>query len=217
MVKAVIFDLDGTLIDTIDELSNASNYALRRLGFPTWKVADYRTFVGNGIKRLLLRSLPEDKKDKIDEARSFFDEYYSAHVLDTTPVYDGINELIAELKKRNIRMAVNTNKAQKFASGLIEKVFPNTFEIVIGDEGGYPRKPDPCAAFAIAEKMGVKPDECVFMGDSGVDLETAKNAGMISVVCSWGFVFKELLLNMDYENMIDEPKELLEIIDRFDV
>lgn len=214
MVKAVIFDLDGTLIDTIQELSNASNYALTRLGFPNWEVEDYRTFVGNGIRRLLLRSLPENAKDKIDIARSYFNEYYSAHVLDTAPPYNGIRELIKELKSRGIRIAVNTNKAQEYASALIDKVFPGEFERVIGDEGGFPRKPEPAAALYLAELLGVRPEECIFLGDSGVDLETAKNAGMISVVCSWGFVYRDVLMSMNLENIIDRPEELVDLIEK---
>ena len=213
MVKAVIFDLDGTLIDTIEELSNASNYALTHLGFPTWEISDYRGFVGNGITRLLLRSLPEDAKDKIDEARAFFNEYYSAHVLDNTPAYDGIPELISELKRRGIGVAVNTNKAQPFASAIIDKVFPDTFAEVIGDEGGWPRKPEPGAALHLAEVLGAKPDECVFVGDSAVDLHTAKNAGMISAVCTWGFVRRDILEEAGCETLIDKPEELIRIID----
>lgn len=214
MVKAVIFDLDGTLIDTIYELSMASNYALTRLGFPNWEVSDYRGFVGNGITRLLLRSLPEESRGRIDEAREFFNEYYGAHVLDTTPPYEGIPELVAELRRRGLPMAVNTNKAQPFAEAIVDKVFPGAFAEVIGDEDGWERKPAPDAALHLAEKMGVKPCECVFMGDSAVDLETAKNAGMISVLCSWGFVYKDKLLALDYEHIIDRPSELLGIIDR---
>ena len=212
MVKAVIFDLDGTLIDTIYELANAGNYALTRMGCPTWDVANYRTFVGNGITRLLLRSLPENRRDEIDTARKYFDEYYDLHVLDTTPVYEGIPELLAELKSRGIRLVVNTNKHHVFAQRLIDNVFPGVFEIVIGEKIGYPRKPEPDAALALAERLGAEPSECVFMGDSGVDLNTAKNAGMISVLCSWGFVYKHVLMEMDYEHMIDKPLELLDII-----
>ncbi len=213
MVKAVIFDLDGTLIDTIVELANASNYALTRLGFPNWGIEDYRTFVGNGIKRLLLRALPEDKKECIGEARSLFNEYYSAHVLDYATAYEGIHELISELGRRGIRLAVNTNKAQSFAVALIDKVFPDTFEFVIGDEGGYARKPEPDAALFLAKELGALPEECVFLGDSGVDLETAKNAGMISVLCSWGFVYRDNLEKTEYRYIIDKPEELLNIID----
>lgn len=213
MVKAVIFDLDGTLINTIQELANASNYALERLGFPSWQVSDYRGFVGNGIRQLLLRSLPENQKDKIEEAREYFNEYYSRHLLDTAPEYPGITPLLNELKRRGISMAVNTNKAQEFSSALTEHVFPGVFVKVVGDEGGYPRKPMPDAALALAELMGASPRECVFMGDSTVDLETAKNAGMISVLCGWGFVYKNVLEKTDYEYIIDKPAELLKIID----
>ena len=215
MVKAVIFDLDGTLIDTIEELANASNYALTRLGFPTWDISDYRGFVGNGITRLLLRSLPEDKQDYIDEARALFNEYYTEHVLDTTPAYDGIMELVEELRRRGLPMAVNTNKAQPFAEAIANKVFPGVFVEVIGDEGGYERKPAPDAALHLAEKMGAEPSECIFMGDSTVDLETAENAGMISVLCSWGFAYKEVLQKLDYENLIDHPSELIGIMDKY--
>ncbi len=213
MVKAVIFDLDGTLIDTISELSNASNYALTRLGCPTWEVKDYRTFVGNGIRRLLLRSLPEDRRGEIDTARKYFNEYYTEHLLDTAPVYDGIRPLIRALKERGIRVAVNTNKAHNFAVRLIDSVFPGEFEKTVGDEGGYPRKPEPDAALALCKMMGAEPGECIFAGDSGVDLETAKNAGMISVLCSWGFVYRDLLEGMDYQYIIDKPEEMLDIID----
>ncbi len=212
MVKAVIFDLDGTLIDTIQELSNASNYALTKMGCPTWEVSDYRTFVGNGITRLLLRSLPEDRRGEINTARKYFNEYYTVHLLDNAPAYDGIPELIDKLREMGVRIAVNTNKANEFAVRLIDHVFPGKFEKTVGDEGGYPRKPEPEAALALAEMMGAKPGECIFMGDSGVDLATAKNAGMISVLCSWGFVYRNVLEEMDYENIIDSPLQLLDII-----
>ncbi len=210
-IKAVIFDLDGTLIDTIYELANAGNYALTRMGCPTWTVQDYRTFVGNGITRLLLRSLPEDRRTEIDTARAYFDEYYDRHVLDTTPVYDGIPELLSELKSRGIPLAVNTNKAHPFAQRIIDHVFPGVFERVVGEKIGYPRKPEPDAALALAEMFGVRPEECIFAGDSGVDLNTAKNAGMVSVLCSWGFVYKSVLMEMDYEYMIDRPEEMLKL------
>lgn len=210
-IKAVIFDLDGTLVDTIYELANAGNYALTRLGCPTWTVADYRTFVGNGITRLLLRSLPEDRRGEIDTARAYFDEYYDRHILDTTPIYDGIPELLTELKRRGIRLAVNTNKAHPFAQRLTDYLFPGVFERTIGEKIGYPRKPEPDAALALAEMFGVSPAECIFAGDSGVDLNTAKNAGMVSVLCSWGFVYKSVLMEMDYENMIDRPLDMLKL------
>lgn len=211
-IKAAIFDLDGTLVDTIYELANAANYAMSRMGCPTWTVADYRSFVGNGITRLLLRSLPEDRQGEIDTARAWFDEYYDLHVLDTTPVYDGIPELLAELKRRGIGLAVNTNKAHPFAQRLIDHLFPGVFEKVIGEKIGYPRKPEPDAALALAELLGASPSQCAFVGDSGVDLSTAKNAGMVSVLCSWGFVYKDVLMKLDYEHMIDHPSELLELI-----
>lgn len=213
MVKAVIFDLDGTLIDTIYELANAGNYALTRMGCPTWTVEDYRTFVGNGITRLLLRSLPEDRRGEIELARKYFDEYYDLHVLDTTPIYEGIPELLTELKARGLRLAVNTNKAHPFAQRLVDNCFPGVFERTLGEKIGYPRKPEPDAALALAGIFGVSPAECVFAGDSGVDLNTAKNAGMISVLCSWGFVYKRVLMDMDYQYIIDRPSEMLNIIE----
>lgn len=215
MAKGVIFDLDGTLIDTIAELSNASNYALRKLGYPTWSEAEYRTFVGNGVTRLLLRALPEDAKGEIDVARRYFNEYYEAHMLDTVPPYAGITELLAACRAAGIPTCVNTNKVEAYAVRMLEHVFPNSFLHIVGDQGEngrFPRKPRPDAALYLCREMDVEPQDCLFVGDSAVDFETARNGGLTSVLVDWGFVRRDLLEPLHADYLIDTPQHIWELL-----
>lgn len=177
-IKAVLFDLDGTLTNTLDDLADAANYMLRHYGYPVHETEKYKYMVGNGMRKLMERCLPEDKRDKsdVDNALSVFMEYYNIHSLDKTAPYDGILPLLDELRARNIKTAVVTNKAETAAKAIIPALLGNRFDCIIGQRDGMPTKPDATGAKIAMNTLGVTPEECIFIGDSGVDMETAKNA-----------------------------------------
>lgn len=213
MVKGVIFDLDGTLIDTIEGLANSVNAAMDYYSFPNHSVEKYRSFVGNGVGKLVERALPEDKKDLKAEARKIFEEHYKNTMLDILPVYEGIWDLIEYLKKNNIKMCVNTNKLDIFAKPMIEKVFGNIFVEVLGEVEHFKRKPAPDGAEYLLGKMGISADECIYIGDSQVDIQTAKNAHMKCVSVTWGFATKEVLIENEPQIMVDTPFEIIDLIE----
>lgn len=212
MVKGVIFDLDGTLIDTIEGLANSVNFAMERYGFPTHTIDTYRTFVGNGVGKLVWRALPENKKDLLDEARAVFEKNYAETMLLATPVYDGVDKMLRYLKERGVKLAVNTNKLDIFAKPMINAVFGEIFETVLGETDKFPRKPAPDALDYIIKRMGITKDECVFIGDSQVDIETAKNAGVYGIAVTWGFVKKDVLLSYKPDAFADTADEVIELI-----
>lgn len=214
MVKGVIFDLDGTLIDTIEGLANSVNHAMDFYGFPNHSVEKYRTFVGNGVGKLVERALPEDKKDLAVEARKIFEKHYSETMLEVLPVYEGIWDLIEYLKKKNIKMAVNTNKMDVFAKPMIKKVFGDIFEGVLGEVSDLPRKPAPDGSLTLLKKMGIEKEECIYIGDSQVDINTAKNSGMTGICVTWGFAAREVLLQNNPDIMVDTPYQIIDWIER---
>ena len=213
-IKAILFDLDGTLLNTIDDLANAVNYTLTTLNYPTFAVDEYKYKVGNGMRKLIERSLPENHKtdQEIDKALSVFMPYYNKHKMDKTAPYDGITELLEELKKRGIKTAVVTNKAHSAAKPLIDEVFPGLFDEVTGQKDGVPTKPNPIAVFNTVDALGVTADECLFVGDSGVDMQTAKNAGIFAVGVLWGFRKADELNQNGADAIISIPMQLLELL-----
>lgn len=213
MVKGVIFDLDGTLIDTIEGLANSVNAAMDYYGFPNHSLEEYRSFVGNGVGKLVERALPEDKKLLCEDARKIFEKHYAETMLDVLPVYDGIEELINYLLKKGIKISVNTNKMDVFAKPMIKKVFGDIFTEVLGEVKEFSRKPSADGCNYILEKMGISKEECIYIGDSQVDIKTAKNAGMRSISVTWGFATREVLLANEPEAMVDTPHEIIEIIE----
>ena len=212
-IKAILFDLDGTLLNTIDDLANAVNYTLTTLNYPTFAVDEYKYKVGNGMRKLIERSLPENHKtdQEIDKALSVFMPYYNKHKMDKTAPYDGIKELLEELKKRGIKTAVVTNKAHSAAKPLIDEVFSGLFDEVTGQKDGVPTKPNPIAVFNTVDALGVTADECLFVGDSGVDMQTAKNAGIFAVGVLWGFRKADELNQNGADALISIPMQLLEL------
>ena len=216
MVKGVIFDLDGTLIDTIVGLANSVNAAMDYYGFPNHSIEKYRTFVGNGVGKLVERALPEDKKALKTDARKIFEEHYAKTMLDILPVYDGIWDLLEFLKKKNIKMAVNTNKMDVFAKPMIKKVFGDIFMETLGEVERFPRKPAPDGAEYLIDKMGIDKSECIYIGDSQVDIQTAKNAQIKCVSVTWGFALREVLVANEPEIMVDTPYEIIDLIERED-
>ena len=195
MYKLVIFDLDGTLVDSLEDLGNACNSALEKFGFPVHEMEKYRYFVGNGVPMLIKRALPENERteENISRVKAEFDSIYgNAYNVCTRP-YDGIDELVRRLDAEGIAMAVASNKPDNFTRTIVSEMFGDVFFAVSGKKDGAPKKPDPHIALSIMESLGVSPCETLFAGDSSVDMQTAKNAGCDSVGCLWGFRTREEL------------------------
>lgn len=214
--KLVIFDLDGTLLNTIGDLANACNYMLSLRSLPQHSYEAYCSFVGNGIRRLVERALPEEllTEEYVKAARADFMEYYMAHIDEITQPYDGILSLIATLQERGYKLAVASNKFQSGTSKLIAKFFPDTpFVDVCGNREGVPLKPDTALVDIILEKAALPLDRCIMVGDSAVDIETAHNAGIHSIGVKWGFRSTEELQEADAEYIVGSTEELLRVIE----
>lgn len=212
LISLVIFDLDGTLLNTIDDLGYACNHALEACGYPTHTISEYPRLVGNGVNKLIERALPEGHKDQqtVRQLREFFVPYYNTHNCDYTKPYEGIPELLAALKGRGCRMAVASNKYQEATEKIVAHFFPGVFDVVLGERVGVERKPDPQIVRDILEKVQREEGELsiTYVGDSLVDRDTAANAGVPFVACSWGFVPRERLVEAGCERIIDSPTEL---------
>ncbi|WP_314763512.1 HAD family hydrolase [uncultured Selenomonas sp.] len=215
--KAVIFDLDGTLVDSLADLSDSVNLMLESYGFPTHEVEKYRYFVGNGSKKLMERTLPRDKAasaEFVEEALAKYKAIYKERLLEKTRPYNGVRELLAELKSRGIPLAVCTNKHNDAALTIVKILFaPGTFEEVLGDRPGFPKKPNPATPLEIASHLGVKPDEVAYLGDTSVDMETAVHAGFLPVGVLWGFRPEEELVKSGAKVLLKAPLELLEKVE----
>lgn len=210
-MKLVIFDLDGTLLNTIADLAAATNYALKQYGLPTHNEEEYKFFVGNGINKLFERALPEDKRNDeyVMKIRSEFVPYYDAHNSDLSKPYPGMNSLLAELQKNNIQIAVASNKYQAAAVKLVKHYFPEiNFCEILGQREGVPSKPDPTIVNEISEHAGISKKEIVYVGDSCVDMETGKNAGVKTVGVSWGFRPRTELEAYKPDFIANDAKEL---------
>lgn len=213
MKKAVIFDLDGTLLNTLEDLRAAVNDALRKRGLPPRSLEEVRMFVGNGIRQLMKRSLPEGASDEeIDAALSDFRCHYYQHLCDATQPYDGIPEMVDELARRGVKMAVLSNKVDEASKKLIEHFFPKRFALVFGERKGIPRKPNPMSCLEIMQHLKVKPEEVLYVGDSGVDMQTAHNAGLYGIGVTWGFRSQKTLEENGAKRLLDTPSQLLDIL-----
>lgn len=215
-IKAAIFDLDGTLADTIEAIRDAINLTMKEYGYPAHTYAEIREYIGNGAKNLVLRSMPaEAAADAEQHTRVFLtyqDNYDRGH-LATDRCYDGMPELISALHAAGVRLAVLSNKQDRHVQGLIAQLFPNgEFSVVMGQMDHLPKKPDPTVPLMIAEQLGILPSECAFIGDSEVDIRTAKNAGMPAIGVSWGYRDRDLLLAENPDALADSPKQLTEIL-----
>lgn len=214
MYKLAIFDLDGTLLNTIGDLAAAGNYTLEKMGFPQHSEEKFRQFVGNGIPKLIERMLPEKVREESvqDTALKIFMEYYSQHNCDLTKPYPGIPELILRLRERGVSCGANSNKAHEFTQELIQRNFGEAITEVIGYGGGFQPKPDPGAALEIIRRTGVKPEETLYIGDSEVDISTGKNAGTAVCAVLWGFRSSEELSAGNPDFMVRSTEELEKII-----
>lgn len=214
MIKAVLFDLDGTLVNSLDDLADSTNYALNKFGFPTHETEKYKYFIGDGMLKLIERVLPEQSRDDatIKQVFGLFWDYYAEHYLDKTKAYDGIHNAVKTLKEMGLIIAVISNKADEMAKIVVDKIFGNAFDYVTGKREGYPTKPDPTLTLEVIGELGVKPQECAFVGDSGMDMATAKNSGCIALGVLWGFREAEELQENGADYLLEKPVETVEII-----
>lgn len=212
--KAVLFDLDGTLINTINDLGNATNYMLKTFSYPQHDIESYKMKVGNGMRKLMERSLPKNHRtdEEIEKALGVFMPYYIEHSADETVPYEDIIPLLNELKLKNIKTAVVTNKAHISAVDLVDKFFKNLVDTVVGQTDKLPTKPSPDMVFAVTEALSVLPKECIFVGDSSVDMLTAKASGAYAVGVTWGFRSKQELIESGADVIIDNPLEILNLL-----
>jgi len=213
--KAVVFDLDGTLLNTLQDLADSVNAGLRKLGFPEHELRAYNQFVGEGRDVLAERALPEDKRDyvTIDRLVELINSEYLKRWADNTKPYDGIPGLLDELSSREIKMAILSNKAQNFTELTVNELLPDWhFEEVAGVRQGVPKKPDPYSALQIAKNLGLEVSEILFLGDSDIDMKTATAAGMYPVGAAWGFRSREELIDNGAKIVIDHPNDLLELL-----
>jgi len=207
-----IFDLDGTLLDTLADLAASVNHALRTHGMPEHTINDVRRFVGNGVRKLMESAVPDGASNPDFEAAfATFRQHYMAHSLDTTRPYDGIPETLDALKAKGCHLAVVSNKMMAATQDLCRHFFPDTIEVAIGENEaeGIRKKPAPDTVIAALRQLGVGQERAVYVGDSDVDLETARNSGLPCISVLWGFRDRDFLLQHGAETFISAPSELL--------
>ncbi len=213
--KSVLFDLDGTLLDTIEDLADSMNSVLERSGFPTHGIDRYKYFVGDGMLNLVRKALPEDKPDDETVNRCFNEmrQEYDRRWANKTRLYDGIAELLDGLTAKNIKLAVLSNKPHDFTKIVVEKYLSAwSFNAVFGERPGIPKKPDPSGAFEVAGLLGLKPCQFLYLGDTNVDMKTAVSAGMHAVGASWGFRTIDELTESGAKDIVNHPAELLKLL-----
>ena len=213
MIKGCIFDLDGTLVDSLQDLASSTNEVLNKRGYPIHDITVYNYFVGNGVRKLVERALPQDKKNETDECLKEFYEVYERRCLEYTYCYDGINELLKFLKDNDIKLAVVTNKPHHLAVKICNHYFKDMFIDVIGNNDEFPLKPDPMSTLYVLNKFNVSLDQCAFIGDSNVDIYTGLNAKMMTIGVTWGFRTYEELKTAGATYVVTKPHEIKEIID----
>lgn len=207
-----IFDLDGTLLNTLNDLAASTNYALRSAGMPEHSVEDVRRFVGNGVKKLMERAIPDGLDNpKFDETYATFRRHYLEHSLDTTKPYEGIPEVLAELKRRGKKLAIVSNKFYAATQELAKHFFPETIQVAIGERENIHKKPAPDTVLEAMRQLGVGKEGSIYIGDSDVDIDTAKNVGIPCISVLWGFSDKDFLISHGATHLIKTPKELLEL------
>ena len=211
-ISSIIFDLDGTLLDTLDGLADTSNKVLQQYNFPEHSSDDYKLFIGNGLRQLIKRAAPHGISTHIiDECCELFKEFYAADWKTKCCPYDGINAMLASLQNQGIPLAILSNKPHQFTKLFVKEFFPEgTFEHVYGQRDGFDKKPEPGVAIEIAKMIEMNTRSILFIGDSGVDVQTGKNAGMKTAGVSWGFRPVEELAENQPDLILNHPLELLD-------
>jgi phosphoglycolate phosphatase len=209
----VIFDLDGTLTDSLEDLADSMNKILIEKGYPVHDYETYKNFIGNGIQNLVVKALPESARTNeiISGSYDLMILYYGENCVVKTRLYDGMAELVKRLKEKSIKLAVLSNKADELTKRIIEGLLNSSdFEIILGAKPGLPAKPDPTGALLISKQLGVPPENILYLGDTEVDMNTANKAGMFAVGVLWGFRTKDELVKNGAKKIIKHPLELLQ-------
>ena len=208
--QLAIFDLDGTLLNTLEDLADSTNYIMRQFGYPERTLAEIRSFVGNGIRKLLERSAPNSTSpEEIDRMFEQFKEHYGSHCADKTKPYDGIMELLDALKKQGVKLAVVSNKADYAVKALCEQYFPGIFDETVGERAGIARKPAPDTVNEVLKNLQMDKSLAVYIGDSEVDVQTARNTELDCIAVDWGFRDKEVLKKAGAEIIVSTPEAIL--------
>jgi len=212
-LRAALFDLDGTLLDSLHDIGEAMNHALTLHGLPTHSLSDYRRFVGEGVRVLVARAVPTGSEDTRAAVLASYKSYYAAHLLEHTRPYPGVLGVLSRLAGEGVMLAVLSNKPDEATRRLVAALLPDVpFGAVYGERVGVPRKPDPTAALGIALELGVEPGDCAFIGDTAVDMDTARAAGMYSVGVTWGFRDVEELQAQGARALAHTADELLQAL-----
>ena len=211
--NTVIFDLDGTLLNTLEDLADATNYALQSFHMPLRTIDEVRRFVGNGVRMLMIRAVPQGEDNpRFEEVFACFKEYYGKHCNDKTRAYDGIMEMLAQLKNRDYSVAIVSNKIDSAVKELQKRYFDELISVAIGEREGVSRKPAPDTVLTALQELGRSVDEAVYVGDSDVDIMTARNVGMPCISVLWGFRDREFLIGHGAQSLIGRPEEIWEYL-----
>ncbi len=215
MIKAILFDLDGTLLNTLDDIKNSVNYMLKKHGFKERTLDEIRSFVGDGAKQMIERSIGfTEPKELVLECLSTYEAHYEIHKADLTKPYDGVYDLLNQLKEKDIRLAVVSNKPMPQVIPLIEGLFPGYFEVILGETSELKRKPSPEMLFYAIEALKLSKEDVLFVGDSDVDMQTAINANVDAIAVLWGFRDETVLKKYQPKYIVNHPKEILTIISK---
>lgn len=211
--KLIIFDMDGTILNTLEDLTDSTNFALKENGFPIRDIQEIRRFVGNGIAKLIERAVPEGTSlEIVNKVLEDFTKHYKSHCADKTAPYEGIISLINELKKGDYQVAVVSNKADFAVQELCKQYFPNLFDMAVGERVGVQKKPAPDMVNQVLQEMNIQREQSIYIGDSEVDVQTAQNAKMDMIAVTWGFRDKEELLSRGVTKCADTPEEVWKLL-----
>ena len=212
-MKAIIFDLDGTLLNTLEDLADATNWALCKNGMPERALEEVRQFVGNGVRKLIERAVPDGEENPLfEQTFEDFKRYYVVHCQDKTCLYDGVGEMLHALKERGFLLAIVSNKLQAGVDELYERYFKDTVAVAVGERPEIQRKPAPDMVELALQALGVTKEEAVYVGDSDVDLQTARNSGLPCASVLWGFRDKDFLLEHGATTLIASPSDLVNLL-----